>query len=186
MIKEFIKVLGKADEIVGHNGDRFDIKELRTRAIIERILMFPKYRTLDTLKKARQYFNFNSNKLDYLGQVLQVGRKLDHEGFKLWEDIVERKDAKQLNKMVEYCKQDVILLEDVFHVIAPYIDHNTNHSVLGGGKKWGCPECGSLNVSLCHTDTTAMGYIKRHMKCKCKKQFHVSNKTYLQFLRNEK
>lgn len=189
MIKDFIKVLGQADEIIGHNGDRFDIKEIRTRAIQQGVLMFPKYRTLDTLKKARKYFNFHSNKLDYLGQVLNVGRKLDHEGFKMWVDIVEGKSKSQLNKMVEYCKQDVILLEDVFHVMSPYIDHNTNFAVLTGGKKWQCPECGSKNVSLHHTDTTAMGYIKRYMKCKCKKQYHVSNRTYLKFLedfRNDK
>lgn len=182
ILKKFIKILGEADEIIGHNGDRFDIKEIRTRAIQERVLMFPKYRTLDTLKKARKYFNFNSNKLDYLGEALNVGRKLDHEGMSMWIDVVEKKNQKQLDKMIEYCKQDVILLEDVFHVLSPYIDHNTNHSVLQGGKKWACPECGSENVQLCHTDTTPMGYIKRHMKCKCKKQYHVSNKTYLNFL----
>jgi len=85
--------------------------------------------------------------------------------------------------MIQYCEQDVILLEDVFHVLSPYIDHNTNHAVQMGGKKYDCPECGSKKVSLCHTDTTPMGYIKRHMKCHdCKKQYHISNKSYLSFL----
>ena len=45
LIKEFIKILGEADEIVAHNGDRFDIKEIRTRAIQTTNLMFPHYRT---------------------------------------------------------------------------------------------------------------------------------------------
>lgn len=185
MLKDFIKVLGQADEIVGHNGDRFDIKEIRTRAIQQGVLMFPKYRTLDTLKKARKYFNFHSNKLDYLGEVLNVGRKLDHEGFKMWVDIVENKSKSQLNKMIDYCKQDVVLLEDVFHVLSPYIDHNTNFAVTNGGlaDKWKCPECASENVQFHHMDTTAMGYIKRYMKCKCKKQYHISNRTYLNYLK---
>jgi len=183
ILKKFIKVLGEANEIIGHNGDRFDIKQIRTRAIQQRVLMFPKYRTLDTLKKARAYFSFPSNKLDYLGNILEVGRKLDHEGRGLW-DKVEAGNKASLIKMVDYCAQDVILLEDVFHVLSPYIDHNTNHAVLNKFDKWRCPECGSNNVSLCHTDTTAMGYIKRHMKCKCKKQYHVSNKTYLSYLKN--
>lgn len=183
VLKKFIKILGEANEIVGHNGDRFDIKEIRTRSIKQKVLMYPKYRTLDTLKKARKYFNFPSNKLDYLGQFLEVGRKLEHEGRGLW-DKVEAGNKQALNKMVEYCQQDVILLEDVFHVLSPYIDHNTNHAVLNKFDKWRCPECGSDNVSLCHTDTTAMGYIKRHMKCKCKKQYHVSNRTYLSYLKS--
>jgi uncharacterized protein YprB with RNaseH-like and TPR domain len=182
MIKKFIKILGEADEIVGHNGDRFDIKEIRTRAIQEGVLMFPTYRTLDTLKKARKYFNFHSNKLDYLGQVLKVGRKLDHEGMELWVKVVNGNKT-ALDKMIKYCEQDVILLEDVFNALSPFIDHNTNFAVLSGGEKWHCPECASENVSLCHTDTTPVGYIKRHMKChKCRKQYRVANKTYMRML----
>jgi len=185
LVKDFIKVLGQADEIIAHNGDRFDIKELRTRAILNGVLMFPKYRTLDTLKKARKYFNFTSNKLDLLGNYFNVGRKLDHEGFKLWEKTVEGTKAEQkeyLSKMVSYCEQDVILLEDVFSVLTPYIDHNTNLAVLKGGKKWHCPECASKEVKLSHTDTTPMGYIKRFMSCKCKKTYHISNRSYTDFL----
>lgn len=184
LLKDFIKVLGEADEIVAHNGDRYDIKELRTRAIIQGELMFPKYRTFDTLKKARKYFNFSSNKLDYLGEVLNVGRKLEHEGIKLWLDVCDGNE-KALQRMIDYCEQDVILLEDVFQVLSPYVDHNTNHAVQVGGyaEKWKCPNCTSEKVSLSHTDTTPLGYIRRHMKCKpCKKQYTISNKTYLNFL----
>lgn len=184
MVKKFIKILGEADEIIAHNGDRYDIREIRTRAIQTGELMFPKYRTLDTLKKARKYFNFNSNKLDYLGEVLNVGRKLEHEGIDLWLK-VKAGDEKALKRMVDYCEQDVILLEDVFHVLSPYIDHNTNHAVQVGsyGDRWKCPNCTSGKVVLSHTDTTPLGVIRRHMKCKaCKKQYPVSNKTYLNFL----
>jgi len=49
LIRKFIKILGEADEIVAHNGDRFDIKQLRTRAIQLGLLMYPNYRTNDTL-----------------------------------------------------------------------------------------------------------------------------------------
>jgi len=182
LLKDLIKVLSKADEIIAHNGDRFDLKELRTRCIVQGVPMFPKYRTLDTLKKARKYFNFHSNRLNYLGQVLEVGRKLDHEGIDMWRDIQEKKSKKALKKMVDYCTQDVVLLEDVFNVLMPYIDHNINFSVLKGGPKWACPECASEKVKLSHTDTTPMGYVKRHMKCKCKKVYHISNKSYQAFL----
>lgn len=186
VIKDFIQVIKHADEIVAHNGDKFDMKELRTRAILTENLMFPVYRTLDTLKKTRQYFRFASNKLDYLGKVLNLGRKLDHEGMQLWIDVCEHKNKESLQKMVEYCEQDVILLEDVYHAISPYIYHNTNFAVLKGGKKWHCPECASENTQLSHTDATAMGIIRRHMKCNdCRKFFKISNRTYLHMLENE-
>lgn len=189
LLKKFIKVLGSADEICAHNGDRFDIKQLRTRALLQGVLMFPKYRTLDTLKKARSFFSFQSNRLDYLGKVLEVGRKLDHEGFGLWVRVqegstkAERKQA--LKEMVNYCIQDVILLQDVFEVLSPFIDHNTNFAVIKDGLsgKWKCPECTSDKVQLSHTDTTPLGYVRRHMKCNhCRKYYHISNRTYTQFI----
>jgi DNA polymerase elongation subunit (family B) len=34
LLKAFIKQLNKADEIIAHNGDRFDIKWLRTTLLI--------------------------------------------------------------------------------------------------------------------------------------------------------
>lgn len=189
LLKKFIKVLGQADEICAHNGDRFDIKQLRTRALLQGVLMFPKYRTLDTLKKARSFFSFQSNRLDFLGKVLEVGRKLDHEGFNLWvrvqegETKTERKKA--LKEMCDYCVQDVILLQDVFEVLSPFTDHNTNFAVIKDGLsgKWKCPECTSSNVQISHTDTTPLGYVRRHMKCNdCKKYYHISNRTYTQFI----
>lgn len=182
MIRKFIAILGECDEAIAHNGDRYDIKELRTRAIQEGLLMFPKYRTLDTLKKARKYFNFNSNKLDYIGEILTGDGKMEHEGYQMWLDVMNGdKDAEA--RMISYCERDVVLLEDVFHILSPYIDHNTNHAIQVGGEKYDCPNCASKDVSLSHTDTTAMGYIKRHMKCHdCKKQYHISNKSYLAFL----
>lgn len=180
LVKDFIQVIKQADEIVAHNGDKFDIKELRTRAILTDNLMFPVYRTLDTLKKAKQYFRFPSNKLDYLGKVLNGEGKLKTEGMQMWIDICEHKDKEALSKMVEYCKRDVIVLEDVYKAISPYIYHNTNFAVLKGKDRWQCPECASDNVKLSHTDATAMGIIRRHMKCNdCRKFFKLSNRSYL-------
>ncbi len=52
MLKAFMDVLNEADEVIGHNGDAYDIKWIRTRCAYHGIPMFPKYTTLDTLKKA--------------------------------------------------------------------------------------------------------------------------------------
>jgi len=183
LLQEFVKILGAANEIVAHNGDKFDMKVFRTRCIAQDVLMFPRYRTFDTLKKARGFFAFPSNKLDELGNFLGVGRKMETGGHELWEDIVLHRDPAALKKMVKYCERDVILLEDVFTKMCPYVDHNTNFAVQKRLDKWHCPECTSEQVKLSHTDTTPMGYIKRIMKClRCKKSFHVSNRTYLRWL----
>ncbi len=183
MLKDFIKVLGDADEIVAHNGDKFDIKFLRTRCLFNRVLMFPTYRTLDTLLKARGRFLFASNRLDYLGKFMGAGGKEEHEGMKMWTEIVENQSQEYLDKMIAYNKRDVALLEDVFTVMSPYMDHNNNFAVLTGGEKWHCPACASGNVKMYRTYSTPMGTIRRNMKCNsCKKQYKISNKTYLHML----
>lgn len=186
MLKQFIKVLEEADEIIGHNGDRFDLPFIRTRCLYHGILMFPNYRTLDTLKKSRSRFLFASNRLDYLGKFMGIGGKEEHEGFEMWKKIVEDGDQEALAKMISYCERDVILLEDVFFVLSPFIDHNNNFAVLRGGEKWHCPECASENVEMYRTYTTPMGVVRREMKCNdCRKQYRISNKNYMNMLEHD-
>lgn len=186
MLKAFVKVLGEAHEIVGHNIDNFDIKELRTQCIAEGVLMFPNYRSLDTLKKARQYFRFPSNKLDYISSHLNKRGKVEHEGMNMWVKIMEQNDEQALEKMIEYCEGDVIITEDTYFVMSPFINHNNNFAVLTGGKKWECPECTSKDVKMFRTYSTPMGVIRREMKCnQCKKQYRISNKSYMNMLVEE-
>jgi DNA polymerase elongation subunit (family B) len=61
LLERFIKVANKADELVGHNGDRYDLAFIRTRCLFHDLPMFPTYKTIDTLKQARSKFMFNSN-----------------------------------------------------------------------------------------------------------------------------
>ena len=182
MLSEFIKIAESSDEIIGHNSDKFDIKWLRTRCIYHRLPCPSKFRSLDTLRKSRSSFNFNSNKLDYIGQFLGVGEKSDTGGLQLWIDTVSG-DKDALSNMVDYCINDVVLLEDVYNVLSPYIHQNTNFSVLNGLSKWHCPKCTSNKVKLRKSSTTVMGVIKRHMRCTCcEVQYDISNKTYMNYL----
>lgn len=113
MLAKFAKIIDSADEVVTQNGDNFDIKWLRTRCIYHGISISPKFNSIDTLKMARGGFKFNSNKLDYMGQYLGLGKKIKTD-YDLWKDITLNNSKEAMNKMVEYCKQDVNLLEKVY------------------------------------------------------------------------
>lgn len=182
MVKEFIKVLNQSDEIVAHNGDRFDIKWIRTRAMFHRIPMNAHYRSLDTLKKAKAHFNLPNNRLDTIAQFLKVGAKVRHEGLIMWHK-VQSNDKEALKDMVKYCDGDIIVLEDSFLVMQNYIKHNTHIGVNAGGKKHSCPNCGSEDVILYKNNFTAMGTIKRQMECNiCSYSYETSNAAYRTFL----
>lgn len=183
LLEEFIKIANTADEIIGHNGDRFDLKKIRTRCIYHRIPMFPNYKTLDTLKKAKSGFAFNSNKLDYIAKFLGVGAKLEHEGFNMWVKCMQG-DKEALKNMIEYCEMDIIVLEDVFLAMQNYIKPNTHAGVLGNNLKYSCPSCGSEKVELLKNNVTAMGTIKRLMTCNsCGGAHEISNSSYMNYLK---
>lgn len=166
MLDKFIRVLTKADEVIGHNGDRFDLPWIRTRCFYHGIKIDHQLPSVDTLKQARRGFNFPSNRLDYLGKYMGVGRKKETGGFGLWKGVMD-KDAKALRLMVDYCKQDVELLERVHHKLYAYAKPTTHIGVLEGGYKHWCQRCGSGNVKM-NGDTyvTAAGIEMGSVMCK--------------------
>jgi len=94
------------------------------------------HRTIDTLKKVKS-IGFSSNKLDYLGLLLANKKKLKTE-FQLWIDCLAG-DKKALKEMNKYCNMDVLLLEEVYIAIRPWMKLHPNLAVFDGK----CPVCGS-------------------------------------------
>lgn len=183
MLVSFINIANTADELIAHNGDRFDIKWIRTRCIFHRIPMFPQYRTLDTLKKAKSSFYFNSNKLDYIAKFLNVGAKMETGGYDLWKNVMAN-DLDALKTMGEYCDQDVIVLEAVYQEMKGYFKQNTHEGVLEGRFKFSCPSCSSTKVEYLKLNTTPMGAIRRLMNCNiCNHTYEVSNASYVLYLK---
>lgn len=178
LIKEFMKVLNSADEIIGHNIDKYDIKFLMGRALFHRIPGLPKYQTTDTLKIARKHFSLNSNKLDYIAQLLGLGHKLRHRGMAMWDDIILRNDKKALQEMVDYNVQDVFLTEDVYKALKIYTEPKVNHTVLSGGESHTCPNCGSNELLLDKTYVTKAGTKSYLMRCRCTTGFTITEKKY--------
>jgi uncharacterized protein YprB with RNaseH-like and TPR domain len=171
LLEKFIKVANEADELVGHNGDKFDLAWIRTRCLYHKIDMFPKYTTIDTLKVARQAFRFNSNKLNYIADFLGIGQKIKTE-FGLWKDIVLNKDKLAMDKMIKYCIKDVILLEQVFKALNSHILPKTHYGVIFGEDRGTCPECGSDELIISLRRVMASGIKKISYKCKTCNKFH--------------
>lgn len=183
IVEKFVQLMFEADELVGHNIDRFDTKWIMTRAIKHGINVLPKYNSFDTLKKAKSKFNFNSNKLDYIAKFLGLGGKYEHPGMSMWDKIILHNDPEAMAEMVFYCEKDVLLTEEVYQILRKYTEHNTHHGVLINKPRFTCPNDGSENVELIKTDVTKSGTVKRLMKCNdCGQLFYLSNTQYLKFL----
>lgn len=141
LLKVFHKVLEEADIIVAHNGNSFDIKKLNAYFIRAGLSPLPARKSIDTLRVAKTYFRFNSNKLDELGHYLGLGRKVQTGGYSLWQGC-KRNDPRAWRQMIKYNKMDVILLEKVYYKFLPWI---TNHPFVNNNKGK-CPNCGTEHL----------------------------------------
>ncbi len=138
VVKTLHEVLSQADVVIGHNSDSFDNKYVETRILYHGLSPLAPITSIDTYKVAKSRFKFNSNKLDYLGGYLKVGRK-KHTTSGLWMRVLHG-DKNAIKEMVTYNKGDVSLLERVFLKLRPYIPNHMSRELFG---KTGCPRCGS-------------------------------------------
>lgn len=171
MLERFIEIAGQASELVGHNGDKFDLTWIRTRCLFHGLAALPNYVTIDTLKISRNKFRFNSNRLNYIADYLGIGRKIKTE-FDLWKKILLDSDKTSMEKMVKYCKKDVVLLEKVFTKLKGFVEPKFHYGVLFGQDRNSCPECGSDELVKVNSRTTATGLKKIQYKCNTCNRYH--------------
>lgn len=144
LLKDLHTMLDAADVVIAHNGDRFDFRKTNARFIMQGLLPPKPFKTIDTLKQARKYFNFDSNRLNDLGQYLKVGKKIPHTGFDLWKRAMEG-DKSAWRTMREYNMHDVELLERVYEKLKPYMATHPDLRAYDGAP--GCPTCRSTHVT---------------------------------------
>jgi predicted RNA-binding Zn-ribbon protein involved in translation (DUF1610 family) len=139
LVKALHKLLDEADIVVAHNGDQFDQKKSNARFIYHNLLPPAPYQQIDTLKIARRNFKFTSAKLDDLGELFQVGKKIKTDA-DLWKGCMTG-DMNAWKRMKAYNKQDVILLEKVYNRMMPWATTHPNIANIDNRPN-ACPKCG--------------------------------------------
>lgn len=141
IVEDLWKLFDEADVVVAHNGDEFDIKFCQARFIFHGMQPPSPIKSVDTKKVARQVANFNSNKLDDLGDLFGLGRKIKTD-FDLWDGCING-DQTCWHKMVRYNEKDVKMLEKLYLRLRPW---TRNHPNFTEGCI-ACPKCGSLKIN---------------------------------------
>lgn len=140
------EAIENSDVIVAHNLNGFDYPILNARMIQNSFPPMKTVKKIDTLAIAKKHFRFNTNKLDDLGKYLGVGRKIDTGGFELWHKTIKG-DNEAFCQMMDYNKQDVLLLEQVYLKLRAF---DTNPAANAGhyyeDSLSRCPVCGSSDV----------------------------------------
>lgn len=160
--KEIWHYFDQADVIIAHNGNGFDIPKSQTRFLAHRLAPPSPFQTIDTLLIARKNFWLSSNKLDYIGQLMLNERKL-HTEYSLWLRCLEG-DPQALSDMLTYNKQDVLLLEDIYVLLRPWIKSHPNMAIFMEAHEPSCPNCGSTDIKECGYYTTS---VNRFLAFRC-------------------
>jgi len=171
ILEQMWSLLDEADIVIGHNSKGFDHKKLNTRFLMNGFMPPAPYKTIDTLQVARSNMAFSSNKLDYINQCLGIHQKQETD-LALWKDC-DKGDSKALQRMLEYNKNDVVILEELYikfrpwipnhPSMKPYVTKDTDICPCGNTelvwldkpyrtniksyKSWRCPLCGSIGRS---------------------------------------
>jgi uncharacterized protein YprB with RNaseH-like and TPR domain len=121
LVKRFMKIVRKHDVLVAHNGGRFDIPFLRTRALRWGLTPLREVKHVDPCYIAFRKFKLKSNSL---------GRVADHVGIKdkktpldmsVWADATLRGNKKAMNLIVKHCVADIRVRTGVLGFVKPYI-----------------------------------------------------------------
>lgn len=170
VIKTLHGVLSDADILCGHNSDAFDYKKFNARSIFYDLPPIMPKQTIDTLKIARKYFKFSSNQLRYIANYLGLDAK---DSSPDWDKCLAG-DKAALRYMRQYNKQDVIVTEQVYKKLRPFMENHPNMNLYrpiydtAGNPVDACPKCGSTDLVRQGFKFTTAG---KRQKYQCKACF---------------
>lgn len=170
LLRNLWKLLDSADIVIAQNGDRFDIKKINARLIMEGFPPYSPIRVVDTLKVAKRYFGFSSNKLAWMSKHLTETPKSDHRnfpGYELWAECM-KDNPKAWEEMKKYNVRDTIACEELYLRLRPWIGNHPNLGVyLEPAEGHACSKCGSVAVQRRGFVFTQQGKYQRFRCSSC-------------------
>jgi DNA polymerase elongation subunit (family B) len=141
VVKTLHDLISEADVLVAHNGDNFDWKLFKTRALFHNLPPVKRPQMVDTLKICRQ-FKFESASLRYVTRYLDLAEKDEAPD---WDEIAQG-NADEIRKAEAYCRQDIRALDDLYKRIKPWANNHPNLSVYLNTNHPICTRCQSDDV----------------------------------------
>lgn len=171
IIEKLCYLLDQADIVIAHNGEQFDLKQIRARALVHKIPPPSPVKIIDTLKVARHEFGFPSNSLESLSSILDLKiKKGGHKkfpGFELWLECL-RGNNEAWEEMKHYNIVDILALEELYLRLRPWDTKHPNLSVYGDSpaEEPECSKCGSTDIQWRGYSHSSVGKFHRY-QCKC-------------------
>lgn len=145
MLDRIHGMLEDADMVVHYNGSRFDVPTLNREFVIHDYAVPATFKEVDLYRTVKQRFRFMSNKLDFVAQQLGCAVKVKHKGMDLWKECMAGK-GEAWKEMEAYNRQDVVVLEEVYRKLLPWIQPHPNFALYVNDDDPMCPHCGGKHL----------------------------------------
>ena len=140
IVKSLYELINRADIIVAYNGRNFDIPYMNQRFLVWGFEPYVPVHIVDPYETAKSVFRFSSNKMDHIATELGLQNKIKTD-FNLWKGCMQG-NKESLEDMLKYNKQDVVVLEEIYCKMLPWIKNHPNISNYLENKET-CVKCGS-------------------------------------------
>lgn len=166
VVKKLFELKSEANFSIAHNGKSFDDKVSNIEFLRHRLGPPDNPVSYDTRQEWNRYFRGPSSKLDEIARFLDLGRKLSHEGKKMWFDHMQGKKT----KMGAYAMQDVALMDEVWELVKPWMKHPPNWNLED--RPTSCPSCGSGSFKQTGL-AYALATVRQKYRCSNKSCRHI-------------
>lgn len=121
LVKQLNALIRQHDIVVAHNGSRFDLPYLRTRALHWGLEPLREVKLVDPCQIAYRKFKLKSNSLGRIADYVGVKDKKTPLDMSVWMDAALNGNPKAMDLIVEHCEADIRVLSAVLTVVKPFI-----------------------------------------------------------------
>lgn len=161
--KAILESLEDADMWVAHFGKWFDRPMMNTRLLGHGLPPLPPIPLIDTWKIAKDNLRLNSNRLATIAAWAGLEEKTPLSG-PIWIKAMAG-HRPSIKYVIKHCKQDVVVLEQVYEKIKCLSTTHPNVNLVDGREN-SCPICGEANL---HKRGFQWARTRRYQRYQCQK-----------------
>lgn len=161
-------LLDEADVVIHYNGKRFDIPHINREVAVLELPPPSPYAQVDLYQVARRVFRFATNNLQEVARELDLGSKVEHEGFDLWLKCIAGEE-KAWARFRRYNIGDVRLTERVYNRLLPWIANHPHHALYAVDPEAPrCQRCGGTKLHKRGFAYSPLGVFQQYQCQDCK------------------
>jgi len=147
VILKLWKLVDEADILIAYNGKKFDRKKMNAKFLEYGLPEPTPYKVIDPMLIVKGNFALTSNKMDFVTKYIDSNDegKLS-TNLQLWIDAMND-DTIALDRMQEYCDEDINVLERVYMAVRHWDKNAPNLALHYDDATPRCNGCGSTDLS---------------------------------------